>query len=267
MKCTFCGFEHEENLNFCPSCGRQLTADALSLNPMADRFSNVLNDGLFLVICILMSVSAVVGLLFNGSLPIFEILFTIFLWLCFAQGKKGFIEHAHIRSISGTVFAYYIVNFVLSGILAVCGFVISAFVGLIQSSPQILEELMGEAELATLEEFSILEGFSDVIGETVVILFIIIATVVILINIFGIRKIHKFVQSVYKSVEYNENRIVFAKAARSWLIVLGALGIVGALLNITDSTSNALSIVAQSSSSLCGIFAGALINKHILVEQ
>lgn len=283
MKCNFCGFEHEEDLTFCPSCGKQLTDGSLSLNPMADRISNLLGDGLFLVICILMSVGALVGLLLGDGLPVFDILFTIFLWICFTKAKIGFIEYTHVRLVSGTIFAYYIVNFVVAGLLTLIGLLSGSIFSAISSSSYLMDEIANQIEF----ESDIFEGLMGVIGGIFLVVFILIAVAVILINIFGVRKIHKFVKSLYESIEFNENKIAFAKAAITWLIVLGALSLAGALfylipsspttVGLTEALSEAgiamennsefiFSAITPACQGLCGIFTGVLINKHILVD-
>ncbi len=283
MKCTYCGFETEDNSIYCVRCGRQLQAETLSLNPMADRVSNLFTDGLFLVICILMSANAAFTL-FCGSIPVFQVLFAIFLWLCFAQGRSGFVDQTHIRSLSGTVFAYYIVQFVGAGLLSLLGLFFSAVFSLITNSSFFYEDLAAEMEFESLAEAELFEGLMGMMGGFFLIIILIMAAGIILINIFGIRKIHKFIQSLYQSVEINENRIVFAKAARTWLIVLGSINLAASFISIVavvplatlveEASSNTVtvfsgaqaifSVVAGASYSLCVIFAGVLINKHFI---
>ena len=83
MKCSNCGYESQEDFIYCTNCGTAVAdAPAVSLNPVADKVLAVLKDRLFLVICILMSVSCVAALMCE-SIPIINILLTIFLWLTY----------------------------------------------------------------------------------------------------------------------------------------------------------------------------------------
>ena len=285
MKCNFCGFEHEEELVYCPRCGRQIEpeAPAISLNPMADRLAAVFRSGLYLTICILQSVVAlkVLSSFFSGGggIPVFQVLFTIFLWLGFAQGRRGFVDHLQVRNLSGTVFAYYIVQYVAAGLVAVIGLLFTALFGAIGNSSLIMDELLAEAEFESLAEAELVKVFFGAAGGIFLIIFLIAAAGVVLINVFGIRKIHKFLQSTYRSVEFNENRIVCARAAKNWLIVLGSIGVaVSALALLTiplqvyagsaaaQSTTTVLSLIPSVCEGFCGIFAGVLINKYFVAK-
>ena len=140
MKCKNCGFEYGEQYDYCPNCGtqnaveqptKQPVAEAVSLNPVADKVMSALKDSGFLVLCILMSISCVLSL--KGGFPLINILLTIFLWLTYADVQKGFANEKHLQSISGTVYASYVITNVVSIILIVCGVLfgvlVTAFAG------------------------------------------------------------------------------------------------------------------------------------------
>ena len=278
MKCNNCGFEHEEAKNFCPKCGNSLTYEVISLNPMADRVSVIFKSGMFLTICILLTAGSVFSLLSGGGIPVFPILYSIFLWLCYAQGKKGFTDQTHLRSISGTTFAYYIVEYVAAGLLVLCGLL--CMLGTSAVSEELIYLLEAEGLISSELPYNML-GLLCVILSVILLMS---AVAVILINVFGVRKIHKFIQSVYKSIEYNQNQIVCAKTARTWLIIFGSFGIASAFLSLlslstisaaytltsyeaattVDTSTIFASVIANACSGISGIFAGVLIHKHLI---
>jgi hypothetical protein len=149
MKCNNCGFEYEDSLRVCPNCESNSQLAVISLNPAADKVSAAITDGLFLVMCILMSASCIFGLLV-GRIPTLNILFTIFMWLAYAQARKGILDSTHLRSLSGTTFAMYVINYVAAGLVALAGFMIAFVLSvLVQSFANLTLEnvvLVSEAE-------------------------------------------------------------------------------------------------------------------------
>ena len=276
MKCNNCGYTHDGVINYCPKCGCQMFFEAISLNPMADRVSGVFTSGMFLTICILLSISSVATLLSGDGIPVFPILFSIFLWLCFAQGKKGFVDQTHVRSISGTLFAYYILEYVAVGIVVILGILSVALPSYVFQSI----ESSAQFSSSTITSSTLSPEIYNLLGIILAIASIGAAAIVVLINIFGFRKIHKFVQSIYKSIEYNQNQIVFAKTARTWLIVFGSIALASALISLLSSAAallpafitlkSAAELFAIVVSNVClglsGIFAGVLIHKHFIAN-
>ena len=68
MKCNQCGFEAAQDSLFCPQCGERMIQDVASRSVFADQLLPALKDPLFLVVCILLSISCLLSLS-AGSVP------------------------------------------------------------------------------------------------------------------------------------------------------------------------------------------------------
>ena len=265
MKCRHCGYESADQFAFCPCCGNAVaeTTEQLCVereepsgNPAANRILNILKDNLFFVICILVTASAACNI-FAGQLDLLNILASVFLWLLYAQVQKNAIDSTHLRSLSGTVYASYVLTNVLCVIIGVCGILIAALVG-----------IFGDEIISEIPELNIdgaLEGvvaLSTVLVAMIVgIAFVVIAIVGFLLNYFGTRNIHRFLKSVYQSVACGELKLVKCKTAHNWLMVLGVLSGLGALGSLTDL--DVFSFVASGGIAAAQILAAMLINKNL----
>ena len=139
MKCTNCGFESISDFKFCENCGAPAPVlETAEPQGAENRLLSVLKDKLFFVICILFSVSAATAIV-NGGIPVFNILFTVFFWLVYSQAQKGIVSAKHLRCISGTVYANYVVVNVVSIILIVCGVIIAFAIGLLSGSTDLVD--------------------------------------------------------------------------------------------------------------------------------
>ena len=150
MKCKNCGFENEQGVEYCVNCGESLACDcapmpveAVSLNPAADIVMNALRDKLFLVLCVLMTASCAMSIITSGVSLIY-ILITIFLWLTYADAQKGFANEKHLRVISGTVYAQYIIINVLSVLLLVSGALVGVGFKFVVEDPEFMDMLTSE---------------------------------------------------------------------------------------------------------------------------
>ena len=47
------------------------------------------------------------------------------MWLTYAQARKGILDSTHLRSLSGTTFAVYVINYVAAGCVAFVGIMIA----------------------------------------------------------------------------------------------------------------------------------------------
>lgn len=254
MKCSNCGCENVENAKFCQRCGSVLESDRGSLT---ERMLRLLKDNLFMALCILQSISTGVPLI-GGDISVISILITIFLWLVFAQGKKDIVASDHVRCISGTIFASYVVAWVMSGILAFCSllFVIFALT-------------MDKAKLWNLFHSQIepyMNRYFDGITLTTSFYLLLIALVVVIIavicaclNVFGTRRIHRFVQSLYKNLECGQMGIVKRGAAQTWMMVFGILHAASAIFL---PGGNAVSFLGNGCSSAVFILGSILVGKY-----
>ena len=276
MKCNNCGFENQKDFGYCPNCGapkaveqpvaeQPQTVEAVSLNPAADKILWALKDNMFLVLCILMSASCVLSLI--GGLPVINILITIFLWLTYADAQKGFANEKHLQCVSGTVYASYIITNVACGILIACGVIFGAIFSLFANTPEFIsgfEAALSEYEFSELgvEFADIPQALLATAGWFIGFLFIFIAAIGLVINLLGMRKIHRFAKSVYQGIMYQNPDFKNPRAAKNWLLFFG---ICSAISTVTSLTSgNITSILATGCTAASEIIAYILIDKYLV---
>ena len=305
MKCNYCGYESESEFKFCPTCGAncqvevqnnepefvsqpqndevqpqpefvpetqyqqpqfqnggfQPEPDYVSVNLAKAKILPALKDTLFLVICILMTVSCGLSII-GGNIPLIAILLTVFSWLVYSAAKKDIADTKNLRSISGTVYASYIVMNVCAGIFIVCGLLFGAVFSSIADSMDLIMDEIGPMDEATRLVFDLLFSGS---GWIIAFVFLFMAGIILLINLLGYRKIHRFAKSVYVSIEnHNPNMIEYADATKTWLWVFGIFGAVGALFSIT---SGVIATLAAGCDAAVAIIAAILIKKYVLTNE
>ncbi len=255
--------EYDDILKICPNCDGNEQIEVISLNPAADRVSAAIKDGLFLVMCILMTVSCVLGFS-PGGIPVLNILFTIFMWLSYSQTRKGMLDSTYLRLLSGTTFASYVINYVLAGCIALTGIGFSLISSVIAQTPDLLEELKLslDVEYPTISEFVI--NLIKNSGGIIAGIFIVIAALVVVLNIFCYGKIHKFAKSVYQSIDMNTIGFQNVTLAKVWLYIIGGLGILSAVFNMN---AGGITMIAELCTALSAIFAGVLIGKYLQEEN
>lgn len=282
MRCNRCGHESDFDFIFCPTCGYETpTAPVsdnpdtrVSANPVYHQLTGAFSDSLFLLLSILMTAHCGITLLSGSGFNIISILLTVFLWLVYSSAKNGTIDSSKIRFISGTVYANYIVLFVVSiimiissAMLLMSGGILSASAGLI--TPEEAEELLNEipyhyTSLLNIHTFSDLSTFVVIMAIAMGI-----ASIgMLLFTIFGIRRIHRFIKSVYRCLDTGYMSYENANGASGWLIFFGIVAVISALSTSAAAFGEApLTNIASTSlsSALYGaalIVAGAFIKKH-----
>ncbi len=271
MKCINCGFEYGDEYSFCPNCGKAPTeaepqADAVpvSLNPTADIILTVLRDKLFLTACILISASCFFAII-GGSLPIINILLTIFLWITYAKSNNGIADSRSLRNISGTVYANYIIGNVVSGSLIALGGIFTAVFSTIPLNRVIMNEIMYEMEIIGVPEFlEYSQEFISLISMIIGPICIFAGIGVLLINIFGMRKIHRFVQSVYRGIDFQNSVFYKPRTARNWMIFFAVMSGLSALSALVSEATLGLSNGLDCATA---IIASILINKYFVANQ
>lgn len=266
MKCTNCGFEREEDFVFCPSCGSkagetadtsaEITADTAAAESFTEKVHKMLSSSMFLCICILESVYTAFSLA-SKNIPIINILMTIFLWLLFSSAKKGFADHGKMRNISGTVFASYVIYWVVSGLLILLGLISAFAVSYLASVPELTNSLADFINRQFGNYGNLAASLLSLSTVVIAVVFIIAAAFIIIFNCIGIRSIHKFLQSLYKSVEAGTPSLVKCKAASGWLMTFGVFAGISALSSLPSFTS----FVASGSLSATLIISSVLIKK------
>lgn len=267
MKCPHCEYERDTAFSFCPMCGKSSTREE---EPIAvcptPRILSLIKDDLFLVICILLTVGVGCSLIYGGLNVIF-VLITIFAWLTYAGGKKNIVEHKHIRVISGSVYANYVINNVTAIITAVCGvlYTVSLFIPAILGEFNIEEfintnintEEYGLMGLIPFTTMTLLLALAMVIGFVLIFF----AIVILVLNVAGVKKIHRLIKSLYKSAEVGEENIIGVNKIGGWLIVFVVISILSAIFWI--SNGNIFGFITEGCYAATYIILNILIGKHL----
>ncbi len=273
MKCNQCGYEEAPSFNFCPKCGCAVGALAptptespfvtpRSANEVEQKVLNAVKSPLFIVIAILLTAYTGFGIFGGGFSPI-TILATIFSWIVYASATKNVCDVKNLRVLSGVTFASYVVGLVLSIICAVVGILIAVFGGAIAGDAKLLNYILenatvnGENIKYFLENFEIaLPLFLIVFG----IMFVIISVPAVLVSVFGVKTIHSFVKSVYKSAESGKLELKKKRAAEGWLMVFGVLTAISAILSLVAEL-NLINFILNSMISALYICLSVFIKK------
>ncbi len=270
MKCSYCGYESTKDYQYCPQCGTVIEKKEQEFSPPSHpeftyetpppqpehKIVTALKDKLFLVICILVSVCCGLSVL-CGGLPIIRIFLTVYMWVAYTQAKNNTLNSNHIRNISGTVYASYILNNVLGVFIIIGGFGFTFAMSYIMSNEEMSNlfynelEAVGGSEVVSI--FSqVFANYASLIG----IVATVIGIILIVINFIGRKTIHKFVKSIYLSMGMQTEQIQKVSKAHVWLIVF-------AILNAISAFSSETSMLLLSE----GAFSAALIITAILVKK
>ncbi len=257
MKCYQCGYEGEQDFTYCPNCGFAAPTPVNSSHSAADMILPALKDPLFLVLCILMSASCILSLM-ASSVPLLNILFTIFLWLTYSQAQKGIADDRHLRCISGTVYAQYIYNYVLAGLLVLLGILFSVLFGSLASNPELIDSILSYIGEFDAETIGVLSTAASLSGGLIMVVCIFAALIIILINVFSLRYIHGFAKSVYQSVQNGSLNLQYTGATKVMMIILTICAGINILSSLENITALASAIVTFGTSLIPVI----LINKY-----
>lgn len=268
MKCQNCGAENAQNAVFCMSCGaRQMTPQApIADQPLAaqqtglavgfcEKLLNALRSGLFLAVCILFSAGTAAAMCM-GQFDVINILLVIFLWLVYAKAQNNTLNVNGLRSISGAVFADYVIIWVLVGLFVVLGvFFLAAF-----DAMQTLGLFDKLADSGVFNEFPDLNreigiALGAVLRFVIPVALLLAAGVLAVFNVFGTRAIHRFLQSVYRSAETGTEALCKCKAAGAWFLVFGIFSGISAL--------SSLSMAFLSN----GAMSAAMILMYVLIKK
>ena len=261
MKCPKCGFEREDCFSFCPKCGSAVgeAGDGTSpvqsyVNPVAQRILAMLNSPLYLAVCILSSAAAMFNL-YNKNFPLIGILITIFLWLIFANAKKGFADSDRMRCVSGAIFAQYVLIWVAVGFLVAVGGVVC----LVFANPAGRNMLLSALYNYNGSYVGTLADLMSISLLLPAIIVVIIASVAAMINIFGIRSVHRFAKSLYESAASGNLAVIKRSAAQGWLMVFGIFSAIGA---VCSAFGDGVSFLASACYSAVCIIGSVLIGKY-----
>ena len=274
MKCNRCGYEQENSFIFCPACGFETPTEPLyddsntrvSANPAFHHLTNALKDTLFLAFCILMTASCGISLISGTGFNIINILITIFSWLVYSSAKSGAIDSSKLRFISGTVYAQYIIFVVAAVIMFVCAIILWLSIGVVYNAGIDLKEHI----LFTEPKELLILGYG-LFTENVNLLYVLLGVYMSIFSIFtaifsffGLKKIHKFVQSLYQSADAGCISYLNCRAAGNWLIFFG----IAVLLTSIPTTFLLLKLemftllVSEAAYGAALIVLGIFVKKH-----
>lgn len=266
MKCINCSYENQENFDYCPMCGAA-QQQFISINPAADKILYALKDDMFLAICILLTISCGLSVV-CGGLPLINILTTIFLWIVFSKSRNNIADADSLRSVSGTIYANYIITYVLFGLIFVIGIIIGLVFSLVNNIPELLNEISTEfyindnSYIIDDSYLDIAESVISVFGWIIMAMFAFASIIGIVINAVSMRKIHLLAKSVYQGVQTGYLDLKYANSAKNWLFVFGVFSAISAAAALLSW--NIISGLTTGCSAAAEIIAGILIKKHLL---
>ena len=255
MKCLKCGFESTEEFKYCAKCGAEAVTD--TPNPLLEKLLFALKSNLFLAVCILVSASCIFSIA-AGGLPIINILISVFLFFTYASAKKGNLDAGHLRSVSGSVYAKYIIVNVVSSIIIVCGVLVALILEFAVAETSLVDIISSEVGALSLEYQEILTPILSSIGWLFGLIFIIVGVAVLLFNLLGMRKIHRFAKSVYKVAENSQPTFQKPKPVKNWLIFFAVCSAIAAATSISTDIATTLS---EGCNTAAMIVSAVLIDK------
>lgn len=268
MKCKYCGHEQPESFVYCPECGAKheenifenehKQPETFYTEPPKSPALSLIKDKMFFFVCIFMAVGCIFSIA-GGGLPLLSILLTVFLWIAYTKGKNGVADYEQLRNVSGTVYASYVINYILAGAMILMGPLFIVLFSFIGSDPELINEAIEEVQEFAGLSASVLSQFFGAFMSVIGIIFIIIGIVMALLNYFCRGTIHKFLKSGYMSVNDPSVQPVKAKSASVWLIVLGILNGASAL-----SSGIFAAVLGTLAFAVAYITAGLLIQKYFV---
>lgn len=278
MKCLKCGYENMADSKFCVSCGAPINLGApsepaaptytvptqpvysepniqIAYNPAAARLTAAAGDSLYLVLCILLSVAALF------SLSVVTTLIAIFSWLTFVAAKKGNIQSKHLRVISGAVYTDYIVTKIAGILLIVLGALFMLlFIAI--GSPSFMMDYFYDIIPYEYNDFlyTLPDTVFSILGIALGVVCIVVGIISIIINNLGMKKIHSFAKSVYKSVEDGIENYQNTKSVGGWLIAYSVMN--ASSIIALSSVEEIVSAIAAGAIAAAGIMAFLIYKKH-----
>ena len=199
-----------------------------------EKVLDVLRSSRFLAFVICLTASAAFGLA-NSGINIIVILLAIFAWVAYSNARKGRLDTDSLRRMSGTYFAKYVIQYVIIALLVILDLIFM---------------ILGKAIFSSIRDIINVYGFfiANKYNAIIVMLTVFIVALVVT-NIIGNRKVHRFLRSLYRSCEQNVCMLENANEAAIWLLIIGILNVFTVHLSI-----NANSIIS----------AGSLIATYVL---
>ncbi len=219
-------------------------------------------SGLFLALCILMTVLAAFGSVSinvsqgefqtSYSFNIIAVLVAVGMWITFAsaKGTDVALKKSGLVMVSGSIKALRIIIWVVAIITLVCGLIITVFAF---AAPEDFFQAMTEEIKLTFDSPEFKQAMADALGHDFVDVYfgdinleallpimlvamgIFVCLVMVVLMIFNVtyyKKLHQFAKSLCACTEDPDALPVAANTVSIWLLVLGILNILSGLTGI-----------------------------------
>ena len=214
---------------------QNFTEPVVPLEPEVKKPLLAVQDPLFLVMCVLISVS--IAFSFN----IFNLLLVIGMWIAFANAKSNGSILSGAKLCAGTMKANYIVWWVVIGMIYLLG-VIVILLALVAplgfTNTYFIDSFLEIDGVGEAFESLVLSGLAyEVLYVMLLVIsgitLLILATIFLFLNIFFNKNVYKFAYSLRDNISSGAP-IVKAKTVSAWLMVLAiiqGLGVFGTLFD------------------------------------
>lgn len=282
MFCPNCGNQLADDANFCGMCGTAISnaAENKVLHYLRDKLS-ASNFTLATVLFTISKVLTLLGCIFgnNFSVSLLGVIIVIALWSINSALKSNKPLTAYIgpiKTIRIVLKIKCIINWVAGGISAIAGLM---FIGLGIAGGNVgIKYILDEFGFSYNTDSSFTSSIytNDISAEALIvwgIFFLIITAIVVFVNIFPLGSLIKCIRSFEQSAKTGVLMISKRGAARGWLIFMGIItGIFAILLismayfiPITDFLFGCNASVCIMASTL--LFARVLKKDEILVDK
>ena len=224
-------------------------------------------SGLFLAMCILMTITLVTGTVtfsildfsevsFSYNINVISLLITIGMWMTYSSARDNTTDQLKpggFSIVSGCIKAIRIIMWVCIGIIIACGVICIAasFIVPAEMYESLAEQIRGAIQ-ANLQGETVDELLRLITGEmaALVLLFLgifkILAAVIILIfNLTFYKFAHRLAYTMAEFVKGRATDIECAKTVSTWLLVLGILSALSAFASIGAACQSAMYIVGS----------------------
>ncbi len=215
MKCPYCQTEYQDGLGACPNCAAQSAQTSYEPSVQYPTAAQILksigNINLFLIATVIYTIQCALVFITSGSLQVFEIIFTVGLWLFYAESKKE----------SPDPFAFSETPLKIMKVIESIKYVIL----------WIAAVSLGIALLMLAFSFGIVSAF-DPLLKTAMIFFIICVTVMLammIVSILMYKGILNYLKGAISSIQTGTRPQKITKFAPYCMIVFAAIKIVGSV--------------------------------------
>ena len=274
MICQRCGHENDLGAIYCTACGEPFAPPPQIHNPVSSRFLALFRDKLFLVLCVLISVSIGANFLAGAGLSITGAIILGFLWALYADAKKSVVKSSNIRVISGTLFAEFILDIVgavacvLMGVLFAAA---SVFLNGLSADSEVAAAILQALKEANfylkVSGFSVPISWQTVKGllwiSSAIMLFG--ALEMIVVYAIGYRKLNRLTKSAYKGVESGELEIAGLGGVKVWLVLFAVVNGLSAMLKLLSL--DLFGVASDATKIAAIIVAIKLMENHLSTEN